>query len=481
MLAVIFADINPNQMKKYFFLLTLAFLNFTNVVAQSNKVARLDSLYTALYNSGIFNGNVLIAESGKTIFQKSYGLANEKTKVKLDSKTAFELASVSKQFTAMAIVFLNNQGKLSYSDDIAKHLPELSAYKGITIQNLLVHTGGLPDYMQFAGKHLDMAKIATNQDILNIMKEFTPKPVFEPGEKWQYSNTGYLILGSLIEKVSGKSFGVFLKENIFKPLKMDRTFVYRRRFNPEKIKKYADGYIYSDSLKRKILPDELGKDYYVVVLDGIVGDGMVNSTTEDLLKWDRALYANKFISDTDRQMIFSSYKTNAGKETDYGFGWNIKNSKEFGKTASHSGGWGGYITYIERDLDHDKTIIILQNNDTEKTKIPAKDTRQILYNLPIEKQITVSEDILKKYAGIYVTSDGKESTLIFEEGKLFIPFNPEVKLELIPVSATKFIVDGFSPEVTYTFILNEHGEVAKYRVQQIEQGVDKESVRKKSE
>lgn len=466
-------------MKMYFRLLSVLLVCIISsmVNAQDKKKSQqLDSLYINLFSSGLFNGNVLIAEKGKVIYEKSFGIANEKTKQQLNSKTIFELASVSKQFTAMAIVLLEKQGKLSYNDDVIKYIPELSDYKGITIRNLLIHTAGLPDYMELAGEKWDKSKIATNNDILQLFKAQKPAKVFEPNAKWEYSNTGYLILASVIERVSGKSYGDFLKQTIFSPLEMKNTFVYRRRYEPKKIDNYAEGYIYSDSLKRKILPDEIGKDFYVVVLDGIVGDGMVNSTTEDLLKWDRALYSNKLINDKDRQLIFSSYKTTNEKDTDYGFGWKIENTQTFGKIASHSGGWAGYVTYIERHMDNDKTIIILQNNALEKTKIPAKMTRQILYNLPIEKAIVLNETISKKYAGKYLFN-GKEKIIIFENGKLYIPMNEEIKLELIPVSETKFIVDGFSPEVTYTFLLDEKGEVLQYRNQQMETGIDVKGIR----
>lgn len=360
----------------------------TVTFAQTNpdeKAKRLDSLYSELHAANSFNGNVLIAEKGKVIFEKSYGIANEKAGAKLNSNTIFELASVSKQFTAMGIVLLKKQGKLSYDDDMTKYVPELGDYKGITIQNLLIHTGGLPDYMDLAVANWDKNKIATNNDILNLFKTLKPKKLFEPNEKWEYSNTGYLILGTIIERVSGQSFGGFLEQYIFKPLDMKHTLVYRSRYQPQKIENYALGYGYSDSLKRKITPDEMGKNMFTY-LDGIVGDGMVNTTAKDLLKWDRALYTGKLVNEEDKKMIFSSYPTNDNKGTNYGFGWFINNSKDFGKIVYHSGSWAGYITYIGRDLDHDKTIIILQNNMLKTTALPSKNTRRILHGLPLTKE-----------------------------------------------------------------------------------------------
>ncbi len=345
-----------------------------------HKAMKLDSLYSDLFTKEAFNGNVLVAEKGTIIFEKSYGLADEKTKRKLNSKSVFELASVSKQFTAIGIVLLEKEGKLNYNDKISTYIPELSFYEGITIKNLLTHTGGLPDYMDLAEVYWDKSKIATNKDIIQLFVKHKPKVVFAPNEKFEYSNTGYLLLGTIIEQVSGVSFEEFLKQKIFDPIEMNATSIYRRRYQPKFIENYANGYVYSDSLKRKMLPDELGKEHWAVFLDGIVGDGMVNSTIIDLLKWDRALYTDVLVNQDDKQKIFSFYKTNDNVQTKYGFGWFIKNTEDNEKTVYHSGGWAGYITYIERNLTQDKTIIILQNNMTPKTALPVKKTRAVLYN-----------------------------------------------------------------------------------------------------
>ncbi len=171
--------------------------------------------------------------------------------------------------------------------------------------------------------------------MIEIFAQLKPEKEFDPNQKYSYSNTGYLLLGTMIERVSGKSFGNYLNEKIFTPLKMENTFVYQRRFNPKKIDNYALGYIYSDSLKRNILPDDSPEDDYVIYLDGIIGDGMVNSNTIDLLKWDRALYGNKLINDEDKKLIFASYKTEASEETNYGFGWQVSVDSIYGKRVLH--------------------------------------------------------------------------------------------------------------------------------------------------
>ncbi len=383
-------------------LLTLAILFSNLIFGQNAQEIRLDSLFSALHKRDAFNGNVLIADKGKVVFQKSYGLANEETKQKLNLETKFELASVSKQFTAMGIVLLEKAGKLKYDDKISKYIPQLDFYGDITIRNLLNHTAGLPDYMELFEENWDQSKFATNQDIVNEFAKHKPKAVFQPNEKFEYSNTGYALLALIIEKVSKKSFGDFLSSSIFKPLKMTNTFVYRSRFQPRKVDNYAFGYV-QDSLGKKVLTNSFGKDFYTYYLDGIVGDGMVNSTIGDLLKWDRALYSNTLVNEKDKDLIFSSPVTKDGQNGNYGFGWSVNDNKKYGKIANHSGGWAGYTTFIERQLANDKTIILLQNNSLPATNLPVREVRNIIYNEPIvsDTPIQLKSEDLDKYLGVY--------------------------------------------------------------------------------
>jgi len=384
-----------------------------------DRAARLDSLLTARFNDGSFNGNILVAEKGNIIFEKSYGFANLETGTKLNTNSVFELASVSKQFTAMAIVLLQKQGKLQYDDKISKYIPELAFYGDITVRNLLNHTGGLPDYMELFEKHWDKSKFAVNQDIMDLFAKHKPAAVFSPGEKFEYSNTGYALLATIIERASKKSFGDYLQANIFKPLKMENTLVYRSRYKPQAIKNYAMGYV-TDSIGKLMLPDSFGKAYYTYYLDGIVGDGMVNSTIHDLLKWDRALYTDKLVSQKDKDLIFNGVVTKDGNNTNYGFGWMIPPTDKYGKRMTHSGGWAGYITYIERGIEKDYTIILLQNNGTPKTKIPSADVRKILHNEKLDvaaQAITLKPEELLPYLGTYATTEFPMKIIIAKNDK----------------------------------------------------------------
>jgi CubicO group peptidase (beta-lactamase class C family) len=394
-------------MKKLPFLVLITLLTFTTSFAQS-KYKLLDSLFNTFHKQRKFNGNVLIAENGVPFFERSYGKADERANRMLNSNSVFELASVSKQFTAVGIVLLHKQGKLNYEDDIAKYIPELAFYGHITVRQLLNHTGGLPDYMALFESNWDSNKFATNEDIIKEYARLRPAVLFLPNAKYTYSNTGYALLASIIERISGETYGNFLHRYIFKPLKMKHTKVYRSRYQPEKTENYALGYV-QDSTGKKVLLDSYGKRFYTYYLDGIVGDGMVNSTTGDLLRWDQALYSDRLVNSDDKVQILKASTTTDGKTNTYGFGWIVSNNKSYGTIASHSGGWAGYITYIERQLDRNKTIIMLQNNDTELIQMPVTEIRHILYEEKVEiddlNAIQLTTDAMGKYTGVYVAAD----------------------------------------------------------------------------
>lgn len=437
-------------------LVLIGLLSIGELVSGQNKYQKIDSFLVSLSTTVKFNGNVLIAEKGKAVYKKSFGLANEDTRQKLNENSIFELASVSKQFTAMAIVILKEQGKLNYEDKISKYIPELANYDKITIKHLLNHTGGLPDYMQIMDTVFDKSKIATNKDIISIFSKLNPPVLFEPNTQWEYSNTGYALLASIIEKASGMSYGNYLKKCIFQPLKMKNTFVYRRRYAPSSVDNYAYGYVYSDSLKQYILPDELPETNQVIWLDGIVGDGTVNSTTMDLLKWDRALYANKLISNESKKEIFSSSKLNDKSKTNYGFGWFVEDNGVYGNFVRHTGGWPGYRTIFERHIQNDKTIIVLMNHENKNFHFAISDVRKILYGIEATKFILLNDEGKKKFAGDYKNDKGKIRSIGFENGMLYRLFDSGDKLELRPISATKFQMIGFDPDVFYEFVLNEN-------------------------
>ena len=386
---------------------------------ETGRLDQIDKIFSTAAKEDKFNGNVLIAEKGEIIYKKSYGKSDWASSKPLNDSSIFELASVSKQFTAMAIMILVEKGKLSYDDSLRKYFPELP-YHNINIRHLLNHTSGLPDYMSLFNEHWKTNEIATNEDVIRLLAMHRPDTLFSPGRKWLYSNTGYALLASIIEKASGKSFAGFLQEYIFTPLGMHHTSVFRRRYEKRKLDNYAYGYVFDPSKNAYVLPDDFfGTSVIVYTLDGIQGDGTVNSTTLDLLKWDRALYTEKLVSKKTLEDAFRPATLTDGRNTTYGYGWMVSQSTDFGKFVSHGGGWPGYSTYIERHLDNDKTIIILQNNGKELPKL--QEVRRLLYGLKTErvKEQEVSLNEMQEYVGVYELAPEFKLTISVQNEKLF--------------------------------------------------------------
>jgi len=318
---------------------------------------KLDSLFAAVPD---FSGVVLVADHGKPLYHHAFGFANAETRKNVDTASVFELASVSKQFTAMLVGMLNEEGKLKYDDPVEKYLPGLP-YPGITIRHLLNHTSGLPDYQQLMDEKWDKSKVATNEDILFYLKKFHPPSLFAPEEKYVYSNTGYVLLGSIVEKVAGKDFILFCRERIFNPLGMTITNI-RTKKEKDAIANFALGYIFVPEKNEYVRADSFPSSNYTLWLGGRKGPGRISSTTSDLLKWDRALYTEKLVSAQKMSEMFSLTKLKDGSISNYGFGWMLRSDSVLGKIVYHTGDNPGYKTEILRYIDKDKTVIILCNN-----------------------------------------------------------------------------------------------------------------------
>jgi CubicO group peptidase (beta-lactamase class C family) len=327
---------------------------------------KIDSLFATIPD---FSGLVLVAEKGKPVYHKAFGYLNFETKKPIDTTSIFEMASVSKQFTAMAIMMLKEEGKVNYDDPIEKYLPGLP-YKNITVRQLLTHTSGLPDYQKIMDDHWDKTKVAGNPEILEYLKKYHPDKLFAPGERYEYSNTGYVLLGSIAEKASGKDFVEFCRERIFKPVGMKNTDI-RSLQKKASIDNFALGHIYVSAKQRYVRADSFPASNYTIWLGNRKGPGRISSTASDLLKWDRALYTGSLITKEALEEAFAPMKLNSDSLSYYGFGWEIETST-LGKVVRHSGDNPGYKTHIIRYVDADKTVILLCNNANEKYEAVLK-------------------------------------------------------------------------------------------------------------
>ena len=334
------------------------FLPFLLFIANNtfSQQERLDSLVRAQKN---FSGVVLIAENGIPAYQKAFGYREFADQIPLQASDIFELASVSKQFTAMIIMMLKEKDLLNYDDSVSKYLE--IPYKGMTIRNLLTHTSGLPDYQDIMDKYWDKTKVAGNPECIEYLNKYSPPKHFEPGEKYEYSNTGYMLLASIAEKASGKDFIELCRKWIFKKLKMKSTDI-RTLEEKKATKNFAIGHIYVEERNKYVRADSFPSSNYTIWLGNRKGPGRISSTAADLLKWDNALYTEKLVRQSTLQEAFTPMKLNDGSFSNYGFGWELRNDPSFGKIVQHNGDNPGYKTQIIRYIDKKKTMIILNNN-----------------------------------------------------------------------------------------------------------------------
>lgn len=307
-----------------------------------------------------FSGVVLLAKSGRPIYFKAFGYQNFETKEEVDTASVFELASVSKQFTAMIIMQLKEERKLDFDDPIEKYLGALP-YNNITIRNLLNHTSGLPDYQAMMDAHWDKSKVAGNSEIVEYLRRFHPAKRFEPGEKYEYSNTGYVLLASIAERVSGADFIERSREKIFRPLGMTSTDI-RNLEEKSAMKNMAWGHIYVTKKARFVRADSFPSSNYTIWLGNRKGPGRISSTASDLLRWDQALYTEAIVSKEVLNEAFAPARLKNDSLSNYGFGWDIRKSPDGNRTVRHNGDNPGYKTQIIRHLDEKTTLIVLCNN-----------------------------------------------------------------------------------------------------------------------
>lgn len=426
---------------QFFFNALLLLVLFSTFCVAQDIESKVDEYIEAHIKNGSFSGSILIAENEKVLLSKGYGIANIEHDVPNTPETKFRLGSVTKQFTAMAIMQLQEKGLLAVNDPLVKFIPDYPNGDKITIHNLLTHTSGIPNITDLS----ELQDIKTiNSPVEKTIEIFKNKPLeFAPGEKYQYSNSGYILLGYIIEKVSGKSYEAYLKENIFDPLEMgDSGYDHHRTI----LKHRAAGYF-------------PGKDGVVNAeyIDMSIphGGGGLYSTIEDMYRWDRALYTEKLVKKSSLDKMFTPFKN------DYGYGWKIEQQLNH-KCISHAGGIEGFAAQISRYPEDNACMIVLSNFQHAPVNDMSRDLAAILfgekYELPGEQKIAeVDPGIYDAYIGTYEFEPENILNVTKEENRLFIapPGQPEV--EIFPVSETKFHVKAFDADIT--FVKNESGEV----------------------
>jgi CubicO group peptidase (beta-lactamase class C family) len=351
-------------MIKKLLLVTSFLLAIITLSSMKNDANIFHNYLQKKHNKGVFNGTAVIIKNDSVLFKGAFGLASKNKEDTLSINSVFRLGSVSKQFTAMAIMLLQEKKLLEYDQTVSSIIPGFP-YKKITVRHLLNHTSGLADYMALCDQgYLPSLEwndpkrlIENNNVVIELLIKNQPKILFEAGNKYQYSNTGYILLASIVEKISNDSFEKFLSKNIFIPLRMDASSVYKYVLGKDPLLPNRVYSFYTDKKGNK-----LGNDFHY--LNGVYGDGGIYSNIPDLIKWDKALYTEKLVKQSTLNEAFIGGKLNNGKQTDYGFGWKIIEWSQQKKVVEHTGGWVGFSNIISRDIEN-KTLIILLTNNTK--------------------------------------------------------------------------------------------------------------------
>jgi CubicO group peptidase (beta-lactamase class C family) len=328
---------------------------------------QIDYIFAALKSARTPGAAVLVLENGRVIFERTYGVSDLRSFQKIDAHTNFRLASCTKQFTAMAIMLLVHDGKLHYEDRLTDVFPDFPEYgKSITIRNLLNHTSGLLDYEDLMAKPsaaTSTEKIPQIKDagVLQLLKQ-QKTTKFPPGTKWDYSNSGYAVLAMVVQRVSSQSFGDFLHDRIFAPLKMNATVAYERDRNAVSNRAYGQTH-------GGAAPETGWQEMDQSSTSAVLGDGGVYSSLDDLAKWDQALARHTLLRETEMNPAITPVKVSDGSvqepdgtPADYGFGWFL-NSYKGHRRMWHYGETVGFRTTIQRFVDDKLTIIVLCNRD----------------------------------------------------------------------------------------------------------------------
>lgn len=414
-------------------------------LAQKNISALLDNYMKAQVNVNEFTGTVLVAQKGKIIYEKAFGMADREWNIPNTVRSKFEIGSVTKQFTSACILQLAEQGKLSLDDKLSKYFADFPKADSVTIHMLLTHTSGIKDYTEVP----EFGKLATlplEKDSLVALIKKQPY-IFSPGTKWSYSSSGYFLLGYIVEKVSGRSYSEYLYNNVIQKAGLKNTCVNRW----DSILLYrAKGY-------RKTTGGWKNADY--ISMEGPNSAGAIISTIEDLYQWNNALFSNKIISAASFSKMTTPYKEH------YGYGLSI-DSFQHHLEIGHNGGINGFSSFLGRFPTDDVVVAGLSNDETANTTGIVNALAAIVFDIPVitsykHREVKVDSSILKRYVGAYKLPKA-QIDLNTKEGKLYIHLQDQMdEYEFKPESETKFFFAPSPDAYQYEFEVDNKGKVMK--------------------
>lgn len=424
----------------------LFFLFLSNAYAQE-AASRADKLLSEAIENNEHALSVLVAKGDKILYHKTIGYANADAKILADNETAFRIGSVSKQFYASAILKLVEQGKMSLNDPLSKYIKDFPRGNEVTIHHLLTHTSGIKSYTDESDFMENVTSRVELDDL--IMKIKSLGYDFDPGEKWKYNNSGYAILGYVIEEVSGMSSEKFLKKQFFVPAKMSYTGIYD---NKKKYKNVALGYA-----------NEGGTVTASVDWDmtWAAAAGNIYSTASDLLAWNQHIFGSDFLSAETINKAHTPVTLNDGSTHPYGYGWGIGDYKEL-KMIAHSGGLHGFLSNLAYFPEIDATIVVLSNCSPPKKIVPGNFSEK-LTDIFFAEHLTENEvaqtntEEYDKYAGKYEYPGGAIMTVSKVDDRLMAQLTGQAQFEIYPKGDHVFFWKIVNAEITFHF--DENGEV----------------------
>lgn len=442
-------------MYKLLLLLLVLSLSFSCAYGQDLPLEkRLDELFTKNFTSTYPGCAVLVAKGGQIVYNKAFGSADLELKVPLSSDMVFKLGSITKQFTAVAILQLVEQGKVSLQDSVQKFIPDFpSKEQIITIENLLTHTSGIKDFMQidYSNPYMERWDFTPKQ----LIDSFKTYPLeFPPGTKYSYSNSGYFLLGYIIERVSGKSYQTYVQEAILTPLALAHTyFDDPNAIIPYRVKGYRkekEAFKNADFLSPSIA----------------YAAGSLLSTTEDLFKWHRGVLAYKLIRKETLEKAFTPFRLKSGSEISYGYGWQLMNQGHV-KSIEHGGKIYGFTTNAMYYPEQDVFIATLFNYEDALKDDLSRKLSETALGRSLQAEINKSDsETLSSYIGTYtLTTDTKRTIVIQQQGdRLFAKISGQNAFELLFQTVTKFQLKNIK-DATGEFI-KENGRVEKMIIHQ---------------
>ena len=335
-----------------------------------NKKTMLQELARAAHEKGSFNGAWLYAENGEIVSKGAFGFRDAENTLPMTEDSIFEMASVSKMFTATAVMLLVREGKLSLDEEYTELFSEYP-YHGVTIRHLLTHTSGMPDFdvEDLVGPVLEKEnRIPANSEIIRLIRETGEDPACAPGEAFEYSDVNYMLLANAVEKVSGMKFEDFMKKNVFEPAGMKDSGIYHTRRDGRPSDRFTRNMVLEDD--GSYVPSDVSEltAKYVVGSDGMNGCDYLYTTVFDMLAWDRALREEKVLTLEEQGIMYAPMPLTGGgiagvDDEGYGFGWEFHNEPGLGLVVSHSGGMPGLATWFERFVDADRVIVTMNCRD----------------------------------------------------------------------------------------------------------------------